>query len=495
MFDIHFTPNVRNEIGTDEVTANTVYRVGSISKIFTVLSVLQESSISFEDPVTKYLPSLNDNQPNGSSIEAVQWDQVTVGSLASHISGIGRDFGLDLAVFPFNFTGTKLPPFDNSTRPNCSGLPGTRLCTEEDLLLQFPRRHPQFAPFTKPLYSSVGISLLALVVEAATNKTLDELMQEKIFKPAGMNSTTLVTGPPQNSMGFIPDGERLWNISLGINDANGGMYSTTSDMLKFGKAILKHQLLSPAKTNKWLQPTSFTSSRGHVLGAPWEIQRADRLAPNGRVVDVYTKAGDLGGYHSMFALIPEYDLVLSVMTAGKEVSGLFFVQANLVSQTLKAIVPALEAVAKKDANTNLVGEYRDGNSFVVLEIDEGPGLVLANWTVDGFDVLGNFLGYSFAAPSKRPIPGKARLYPSGLRDGNRASWRMVFDQVDDVRAEEFDQEAVFPDGSCVNWGTMDRFVYDSVGLEEFVFTMGENGEAESISPSAFEVTLPRQARE
>ena len=275
---------------------------------------------------------------------------------------------------------------------------------------------------------------------------------------------------------------------------NGGIYSSTSDMLKFGKAILRHKLLSPVATNKWLQPTSFTSSRGHVLGAPWEIQRADRLAPNGRVVDVYTKAGDLGLYHSMFALIPEYDLVVSVMTAGPEVSSQFFVQANLVSQTLKAVVPALEAVAKKDAEKNLVGSYKDetSNSSVVLEIDDGPGLVLANWTVRGFDVLANFLGYSAIAPSKKPIPGKARLYPSGLKEGNKTSWRMVFDQVDDANGEQFDKEAIFPDGSCVNWGTMDRFVYDSVGLEEFVFTMGGDGEAESISPSAFKVNLSRQ---
>ena len=69
---------------------------------------------------------------------------------------------------------------------------------------------------------------------------------------------------------------------------------------------------------------------------------------------------------------------------------------------------------------------------------------------------------------------------------------MVFDQVDDANGKQFDEEAIFPDGSCVNWGTMDRFVYDSVGLEEFVFTMGGDGEAESISPSAFKVNLSRQ---
>lgn len=133
IFDIHYTPPNKNETGTKEVTADTVYRAGSITKLFTVLSVLQQSTISLEDPVTKYLPELNQNQRNGSAIEAVDWDQVTVGALASHVSGIGRDFGLDLAVFPFPFAETGLPPFNNATRPDCSGLPGTRLCLEQGM--------------------------------------------------------------------------------------------------------------------------------------------------------------------------------------------------------------------------------------------------------------------------------------------------------------------------------------------------------------------------
>ncbi|KAK0669815.1 hypothetical protein QBC41DRAFT_222926 [Cercophora samala] len=273
------------------------------------------------------------------------------------------------------------------------------------------------------------------------------------------------------------------------------MYSSTRDMLAFGTAILSHKLLSPLATRKWLSPTTFTSSRGHVLGAPWEIQRADRLAPDGRIVDIYTKAGDLGLYHSMFALVPDYDIVISVMTAGKEVTDEFFIQSHLISQTLKALVPALDAATKQEAKKKFSGLYmyqdKESHSVVELEVDDGPGLAIKEWTVKGFDVLGNFTLYNIAA-SGRPLPGTARLYPSNLEAGSQKAWRMVFDQVDDKRGEPFDEEAAYPDARCVNWGTMDRFNYDFVGLEEFVMMIGRDGAAESLTPVGFGVTLAKQ---
>ncbi|CAP61366.1 uncharacterized protein PODANS_4_100 [Podospora anserina S mat+] len=271
------------------------------------------------------------------------------------------------------------------------------------------------------------------------------------------------------------------------------MYSSTRDMLSFGVAILSNRLLSPLATRKWLSPTTFTSSRGHVLGAPWEIQRADRLVPDGRVVDIYTKAGDLGLYHTMFALVPDYDIVVNVMTAGKEVTDEFFVQSHVISQTLKAIIPALDAVTKQEAKKNLAGIYQDkeSDSVVELEVDDGPGLAIKEWTVKGFNVLGNFTFYNIAA-SGRTLPGIARLYPSSLKAGSQKSWRMVFDQVDDEKGEPFDEEAAYPDARCVNWGTMDRFTYDFAGLEEFVMTVGKDGVVKSLSPVGFGVSLAKQ---
>ncbi|KAK4194823.1 beta-lactamase-like protein-like protein 2 [Triangularia verruculosa] len=493
--DLHHTPATKNANGTQKVTADTVYRIGSCTKVFTVLALLQQKNIRWDEPVTKYLPELKQNQPEGTEIEAVQWDSITIGALASHVSGIGRDLAFDLANFP-GFPGEKmgLKPLTNDTRArHCSGLGNTKACGEQAVLINMPLRHPQYAPYTAPLYSNVGITILGLVVQKATNQSLDQLLRKKILGPADMQRTSLDEPPVKDSEGFIPANDPTWATRTGVFASSGGMYSSTKDMLSFGSAILSHKLLSPLATRKWLSPTSFTSSRGHVLGAPWEIQRADRLAPDGRIVDIYAKAGDLGQYHSMFALVPDYAIVISVMAAGKEVTDEFFVQSNLVSQTLKAIVPALDAVTKQEANKNFAGVYHDQetDSVVHLEVDDGPGLAIKKWIVRGFDVLGNFTFYNIAA-SGRTLPGIARLYPSNLEAGSQKAWRMVFDQVDDERGQVFNEDAVYPDAQCVNWATMDRFNYNFVGLEEFAITIGRDGMAKCLSPLGFGVTLTKQ---
>lgn len=96
ILDLHHTPPYLNPNGTREIDARSVYRLGSISKVFAVLSVLKLGNVAFDDPVTKYVPELRQlrgetETPEVDDITAVQWDQVTIGALASHMSGIGSD--------------------------------------------------------------------------------------------------------------------------------------------------------------------------------------------------------------------------------------------------------------------------------------------------------------------------------------------------------------------------------------------------------------------
>jgi CubicO group peptidase (beta-lactamase class C family) len=83
--------------GVKTVDENSVYRIGSVSKLFTVYAFLVENGdVHWNEPITKYVPELaalaktNDvNQRN--PIDNVAWEDITVGSLASHMAGIGRD--------------------------------------------------------------------------------------------------------------------------------------------------------------------------------------------------------------------------------------------------------------------------------------------------------------------------------------------------------------------------------------------------------------------
>lgn len=88
----HSPPN-SNTRGASHVTPETVIRVGSISKVFTVLGLLTLPGVSFDDPVVKYLPKLlSMNTTRGPlGVTSVPWADITLGALASHIAGIGVD--------------------------------------------------------------------------------------------------------------------------------------------------------------------------------------------------------------------------------------------------------------------------------------------------------------------------------------------------------------------------------------------------------------------
>ena len=95
MLSFHHTPEFLNTTGTHNVTIDTVYRIASISKAYTVLALLQLSDkINMADPVTKYIPELADldkQQSQNNDITTVRWGMVTIDALASHLAGISAE--------------------------------------------------------------------------------------------------------------------------------------------------------------------------------------------------------------------------------------------------------------------------------------------------------------------------------------------------------------------------------------------------------------------
>jgi CubicO group peptidase (beta-lactamase class C family) len=94
LLDLHFTPRIADSRSTTLVNAETVYRIGSVSKLFTALAALQVAEINMDDPVTKYVPQLRDlrnQQAEVNEMTVVSWDDVTVGSLATHLAGFASE--------------------------------------------------------------------------------------------------------------------------------------------------------------------------------------------------------------------------------------------------------------------------------------------------------------------------------------------------------------------------------------------------------------------
>jgi hypothetical protein len=80
------------------VTQDSIYRIGGLTEVFTVWSLLLTAGDQIlNDPVTKHLPELSNYTEVQNTVSNVKWDDVTVGQLASHMSGVARDCELAMS--------------------------------------------------------------------------------------------------------------------------------------------------------------------------------------------------------------------------------------------------------------------------------------------------------------------------------------------------------------------------------------------------------------
>lgn len=129
LFTYHYSaPNLPNAVeGVTAVDSNTIYRIGSISKVFTVYTYLASSGdVSWNEPVTKYVPELAEaasSTEGDSDIDVVRWSDVTLGALASQLSGVVRDVGGNLPWTEAQLTAFGLPPVPSLNGSSCGSNP------------------------------------------------------------------------------------------------------------------------------------------------------------------------------------------------------------------------------------------------------------------------------------------------------------------------------------------------------------------------------------
>lgn len=101
LLDYHYTPPKLSGIGVEEIDKYTIYRVGSVSKMMPALAVLQNSNINLKASVLEYLPDLK-NRAELHSIHSIHWQDITIQSLAAHLSGLPTDSERPAPIPPSN---------------------------------------------------------------------------------------------------------------------------------------------------------------------------------------------------------------------------------------------------------------------------------------------------------------------------------------------------------------------------------------------------------
>jgi CubicO group peptidase (beta-lactamase class C family) len=72
-----------------------------------------------------------------------------------------------------------------------------------------------YAPYTTPVYSNIGYSILGRVIENVSGKSYAQYLEDSILKAANMNRT-FVNVAPNSSLGFIPAETNWWGTSIGF---------------------------------------------------------------------------------------------------------------------------------------------------------------------------------------------------------------------------------------------------------------------------------------
>ena len=232
------------------VNENTVYEIGSISKVFTTILLADEvlkGSMKLDDPISNYLPK-------AVTIPEYNGKQITLKDLATHTSGLPR--------MPDNFKPADYNnPFADYT---------------VDLLYDFLTSYKlQREIGMQYEYSNLGMGLLGHILELHTGKAYEDLIKNRITEPLGMTMTGITITDKMNSNLALGHNEQLEVVSnwdINTLAGAGAIRSTTSDMVKFIKANITTNDTSLNKAMKLSHEIAFTDdSKNFNIGLAWHF--------------------------------------------------------------------------------------------------------------------------------------------------------------------------------------------------------------------------------
>jgi CubicO group peptidase (beta-lactamase class C family) len=196
--------------GANPVNGSSSYRIASITKVFTVLSILQQhakGTLQLDDSVSQYLPELSGKLP---------WRDITLRALGSQLSGIPGDlFQSDIINDFADPTMLGLPPKSRDGLPTCDEYSSfARACNEGDLMEQLRKQRPIFAPAQQPSYCNIGFEILGLVLEKVTGMGFSEYVHA-MLKEIDIEGITF--DKPDDEAGVLPaGGTTYWDVEMGV---------------------------------------------------------------------------------------------------------------------------------------------------------------------------------------------------------------------------------------------------------------------------------------
>lgn len=262
-----------------EADAGTIYRVGSVSKLFTDLAVMQlveQGTLDLDGPVTAYLP---DFAPAGPA--------PTLRQLMSHQSGIVREPPV----------GHYFDPSEPTLAATVASLNGT------------PRIYP---PETRTKYSNAAIATVGYVLEVTQDRPFAEYVRDAVLEPQGMTRSSFA--PTEATQRDLADAV-MWSydgrefkaptFELGMAPA-GSMYAPVTDLALFMSSVFAASPslgISPETLGEMLSPQF-----GQRFGIGFSLGSFDGHSYAGH-------GGAIYGFATQLGMLPDEQLgVVAVAT-------------------------------------------------------------------------------------------------------------------------------------------------------------------------------------
>ncbi|KAJ5232832.1 hypothetical protein N7468_005788 [Penicillium chermesinum] len=217
LYERHHTSETvaKASFGINEINGDSIYRIGSISKLLTVYTFLiQAGDRHLNEPITDYVPELL--EMGGHVHLGPNWEEITLGELASHLSGISRDYGLnDFSVHDYEMVAgyprlqpPLLPPLIPSDKPICGYLDSSGHMQPVIKLILYggvANAPAAFPPSYTPAYCNNGFVLFALALERMKQEPFERLFNRSILEPLALHrSSYSVPSATQWLYGVVP---------------------------------------------------------------------------------------------------------------------------------------------------------------------------------------------------------------------------------------------------------------------------------------------------
>ncbi len=314
----------------------TLYRIASISKLFTSTAILQlrdGGRLQLDDPVAKHLPWFK-------LARAHEGPTITIRHLLTHTSGLPREAD-----------GTH---WSELTFP-----------TREEMVRRLAGQETVFPAETEWKYSNLALSLAGEVVAAVSGEPWPEVVEKRILGPLGMSATRtvpaadtpgLAAGYGRRAPGLAREREPFVDIA-GVRPA-GNMASSVEDLARFvalqlrdapaaGEPVLRPSTVREMHRIQWLRPDW---KSGWGLG--FSVRRVGEQVRVGH-------GGSLPGHRTQIEIAPADKLGVIVLTNANDGDpGRYVDQAfAILTPALKQAAAAKPAPAPDPAWEKYVGTY------------------------------------------------------------------------------------------------------------------------------------------